>query len=93
MRFAESRLPIQPLQSATTPGLEQHVRTHQQSRPVGVPLVVDVGVVDQQRLALGECGVSAIASQPLAMAVHEWATNSAKHGTPSVETGTLTVAW
>jgi two-component sensor histidine kinase/PAS domain-containing protein len=37
--------------------------------------------------------LSAIASQPLAMAVHELATNSAKHGALSVETGTVAVAW
>ncbi len=37
--------------------------------------------------------LSAVASQPLAMAVHELATNAAKHGALSVETGTVAVAW
>ena len=35
----------------------------------------------------------AVAAQPIAMAVHELATNAAKHGALSAETGTVAVAW
>jgi two-component sensor histidine kinase len=35
----------------------------------------------------------AVAAQPVAMAVHELATNAAKHGALSAETGTVAVAW